>query len=83
MYKLQKMKALLNTLTGGYATPHSPATQLTDRELQILQLIGEGRDSQTIARLLRLNVESVESHRRNIQVIFNLGSTALIQHRAL
>jgi DNA-binding CsgD family transcriptional regulator len=76
------MKALLNTLSGGYCTPHSPAARLTDRELEILQLVGEGRDSHTIARLLGLDVESVEADRRNIQVIFNLGGTALVQHRA-
>jgi len=76
------MKTLSNSLADGYARVYSPISPLSDRELEILQLMGEGRDSQTIARRLRLTLQTVEAHRSNIQMILNLNGPALMQHRA-
>jgi DNA-binding NarL/FixJ family response regulator len=41
--------------------------KLTNRELEIFRLIGEGHESRTIARLLHLSPRTVESHRTNIR----------------
>jgi len=76
------MKMLPNSLGSSPAGFHSPVSRLNERELEILKLLGEGRDCQSIARLLRVSFETVEAHRRNIQMILNLTGPALMQHRA-
>ena len=48
--------------TGGRA--RSGVEKLTDRELEILQLIGDGKEVRTIARELHLSAKTVEAHRR-------------------
>lgn len=41
--------------------------RLTDRELEILELIGKGREVTAIAKLLHLSPKTVESHRAHIK----------------
>lgn len=41
--------------------------RLTDRELEVFQLIGEGRDMHQIAAQLHLSKKTVEAHRANIK----------------
>jgi DNA-binding NarL/FixJ family response regulator len=45
----------------------SALSQLTDRQLEIFQLTGEGEDSRTIARKLNLSIKTVDAHRLNIK----------------
>ncbi len=40
--------------------------QLTDRELQVLQLVEAGRRNREIAELLRVSIKTVEFHLSNI-----------------
>ncbi len=40
---------------------------LTNRELQILNLIGNGKESKFIAKDLGLQISTVETHRKNIR----------------
>jgi DNA-binding NarL/FixJ family response regulator len=47
---------------------------LSNRELEILSLIGKGMSSETIAATLNLSVKTVESHRSNIRTKFRLES---------
>lgn len=49
----------------------SVTERLTDRELEILQLIGEGRGVQEIAQELNLSAKTVETHRAHIKEKFN------------
>jgi DNA-binding NarL/FixJ family response regulator len=50
---------------GGEA--RSAVERLSDRELEVFQLIGEGRDMHEIARQLHLSKKTVEAHRANIR----------------
>ena len=50
---------------GGQA--RSPIAKLTDRELEVLQLIGEGNDVRDIAAKLHLSAKTVEAHRAHIK----------------
>lgn len=50
---------------GGEA--RSAVERLTDRELEVFQLIGEGRDMHEIAGDLHLSKKTVEAHRANIK----------------
>lgn len=45
----------------------SPLARLSDRELQILDLIGAARSSREIAAELIISIKTVESHRANIK----------------
>lgn len=48
-------------------TPEGPPDGLTERELQILRLIGLGHTNSEIAQQLYLSVRTVETHRGHIQ----------------
>jgi DNA-binding NarL/FixJ family response regulator len=50
----------------------SPIDLLSDRELQILQLIGEGQTSQQIARILHLDARTVGTYRARIREKLNI-----------
>jgi DNA-binding NarL/FixJ family response regulator len=57
-----------------------PVDRLTNRELEVLHLIGKGLSTREIARLLHLSVKTIESHRRRIKGKINLRSgTQLVQ----
>jgi DNA-binding NarL/FixJ family response regulator len=57
---------------------------LSDRELQIFQLIGRGMTTRAIAEELRLSVHTVESHRENIRLKLGLrNGTQLLQRAVL
>jgi DNA-binding NarL/FixJ family response regulator len=52
----------------GKAEPvNSPIEVLSDRELEVFQLIGQGLGTRRIAEELRLSVKTVESYRANIK----------------
>lgn len=64
--------------TGG---ADSPFANLTDRELEVYQLLGQGLDLPTIARQLSLGRKTVETYRRRIKEKLELGSiNELLQH---
>jgi two-component system response regulator NreC len=48
-----------------YSTP-SPSTDLTPRELQVLELIADGLTSKQIANQLGMSFKTACSHRNNI-----------------
>jgi DNA-binding NarL/FixJ family response regulator len=53
---------------------------LTDRELQIFQLIGRGKSTREIARELNVSVHTIDSHREHIRAKLELRTgTELIQ----
>jgi len=56
---------------GSGNTSGSIADKLTDRELEILQLIGQGHGVQQIARELNLSAKTVETHRAHVKEKLN------------
>jgi DNA-binding NarL/FixJ family response regulator len=52
----------------------SAVERLSDRELEVFQLIGEGRDMHEIARDLHLSKKTVEAHRSNIKEKLGVSS---------
>ena len=62
----------------------SPVARLSDRELQVFRLVGQGRSTRDIAQALHVSVKTVESHRRNILIKLGFAdSHQLIQHAVL
>jgi DNA-binding NarL/FixJ family response regulator len=53
----------------------NPIERLSNRELQVLNLIGRGRTTREIANDLNLSVKTVESHRQRIKKKLNLNSS--------
>ena len=53
----------------------SPLDALSDRELEILRLIGEGKSSHQIADSLHLSVKTVESHRLHVKEKLDLKTS--------
>lgn len=51
----------------GTGATQMPIERLSDRELEVLQLIGEGRDMHEIARHLKISLKTVETHRAHIK----------------
>jgi DNA-binding NarL/FixJ family response regulator len=51
----------------GSGEGRSAVERLTDRELEVFQLIGQGRDMHEIAADLHLSKKTVEAHRANIK----------------
>ncbi len=47
--------------------PPSPITDLTDRELEVFRLIGEGHGTRQIAEELHISVKTVESYQAHIK----------------
>ena len=52
----------------------SPVENLTDREFEVFQLIGQGKGTRQIAEKLHLSVKTVEVHRVNIKTKLKLQS---------
>jgi DNA-binding NarL/FixJ family response regulator len=79
----EKMKGrMLNQLVGGRIKQGSSSIDnLSDRELEVFRLIGEGRGTRQIAEELRLSVRTVEAYREYIKDKLNLkNGTELVQH---
>ena len=60
---------------------HRPLADLTDRELEVFRLIGEGHGTRQIAEELHLSVKTVESYQAHIKEKLSLRSAReLVQH---
>jgi DNA-binding NarL/FixJ family response regulator len=73
----------LKGLTGGLKSTSQPLDRLTDRELEILELIGRGRAARQIAETLRLGVATVDTYRARIKEKLNFRSGTELQHFAI
>jgi DNA-binding NarL/FixJ family response regulator len=83
VYVTERMSAsLLDALTGRRPRgSRSPIGKLSDREFQIFQLIGEGKNCHDIARQLHLSPKTVDVHRAHIKKKLELkDGTALVRH---
>ncbi|MFM1767524.1 MAG: hypothetical protein RJA22_53 [Verrucomicrobiota bacterium] len=85
----RKMEAIilgsLLPTPGKASRPGTPDLEkLSDRELQVFQLIGAGRSSREIAAYLKISQKTVDSHREHLKVKLNLAdATALVRAATL
>ncbi len=76
--------AVSSTLLSDYRQKvTNPADLLTNREREVLQLIGEGKTNKEVATKLNLSVYTVDSHRGKIMEKLNLHSTGELVRFAL
>ncbi|HEV3392197.1 MAG TPA: response regulator transcription factor [Chthoniobacterales bacterium] len=62
---------------------HDLIASLTDRELEIFQLIGKGRDVREMAQALNVSPKTVETHRTNIKEKLKLKNSREVARIAL
>jgi DNA-binding NarL/FixJ family response regulator len=83
-------EALANTLVppgreegvrGGFAA--DPIERLSNRELQVLSLIGRGLSSREAAGTLGVSIKTVESHRQSLKRKLNLATNAQLLQFAI
>jgi DNA-binding NarL/FixJ family response regulator len=66
---------------GGSYISANPIDRLSNRELQILHMIGKGMSTRETAHSLNLSIKTVESHRQRIKRKLNLHTgTQLVQY---
>jgi DNA-binding NarL/FixJ family response regulator len=58
-------------------------TQLTDRELEIFELIGRGRSTREISNQLHLGVSTVDTYRARIKTKLHLENSSQLCHEAI
>jgi len=61
----------------------NPVAQLTDREFEIFQLIGEGLDGPAIAQRLSISSKTIDVHRANIRSKLGLKNAAELSNFAI
>lgn len=59
------------------------ATRLTPREIEVLQLIAEGKANKETARILGIGVKTVEKHREHLMAKLGMHDTAAITRYAI
>jgi DNA-binding NarL/FixJ family response regulator len=76
---------LLHRLTGSPQEQHNeedPVRRLSDREIQVFSMIGEGRSMAEIAVELNISQRTVETYRDNIKNKLDLDSSSEVIRRA-
>jgi DNA-binding NarL/FixJ family response regulator len=69
---------------GGAADPSkSPIESLTNRELEVLTLIGRGQTTGAIARQLCLSVHTIDTYREKLKLKLNLPNSAELNRYAV
>lgn len=63
---------LLVERVGGSGSARSPVESLSDRELEVFRLIGEGLSTSDIAKRLHLSTHTIDTHRQRIKQKLNV-----------
>ena len=74
---------LSNLPHGGMKSVPRPIDRLTDRELEVLELIGRGRTTREIATTLQLGVATIDTYRARIKEKMNFRNAVELQHFAV
>ena len=74
-------RLLSRFVEGTPETGGSPMQRLSDRELEVFELVGRGLSTRRIAEKLHLSIKTIESHREHIKEKLKLGSSReLLRH---
>jgi DNA-binding NarL/FixJ family response regulator len=70
-------------VTGKRLPEQSPIEQLSDRELEVFQLLGQGRGTRQIAEVLKVSVKTVQAYCARIKEKLNLASATELLREAV
>ena len=74
-------RLLQQVMIGNQPLQQSPITALSDRELEVFELLGQGLGSSEIAQRLHLGIKTIETHRQRIKDKLDLkNSLELVRH---
>ena len=74
-------RVLQHFIRGSASSAESPLSNLSDRELEVFRLIGEGHGTRQIADELHISVKTVESYQAHIKEKLALrNARELVQH---
>ena len=73
----QMKSDMLKRMSGGQrAEGQTPTDVLSDRELEVFQLLGQGSTVRQIAEMLFVSVKTVEAHREHIKKKMNFKNSS-------
>jgi DNA-binding NarL/FixJ family response regulator len=70
-------------VTGRVLTSESPVAQLSDRELEVFALLGDGRGTRQIAEALAVSIKTVQAYCARIKEKLNLASASELVREAV
>ena len=76
-------RMLQQYISGSATQENSPISELSDRELEVFRLIGEGHSTRMIAEELHLSVKTVESYQAHIKNKLSLKNARELVQRAI
>ena len=81
-------KSILNIVVKQFASGilsngNSPIQNLADRELEVFELIGQGKSTKEIASILRLDVKTIETYRVRTKKKLGFKNATELHQRAL
>jgi DNA-binding NarL/FixJ family response regulator len=76
-------RMLQQYIKGSVSESKSPIAELSDRELEVFRLIGEGHGTRKIAEELHLSVKTVESYQAHIKEKLSLKNGRELVQRAI
>jgi DNA-binding NarL/FixJ family response regulator len=76
-------RRLISQALGSSDRKKTPIEQLTDRELEVFRMIGEGLSTGLIASRLFLSTHTIDTHRENIKRKLTLNSAAELSRAAV
>jgi len=78
----QMATRLLQRAAVGKSLDYNPVETLSNRELQVFEMIGQGMNTAEIARKLEVSPKTVESHRKVIKTKLSVPTSAQLSRRA-
>ena len=75
-------RRLVHRTIGHPGNPALPVESLSDREIEIFRLIGEGQATSEIAGQLHLSVHTIDTYRRRIRLKLSIRNAAGLVHAA-
>lgn len=76
-------RRLINQSLGARDKTKSPIENLTNRELEIFRMIGEGLTTSTIADRLFISTHTIDTHRENIKRKLDISTAAELSRAAV
>jgi DNA-binding NarL/FixJ family response regulator len=85
LYLSERLAAALaeKFVDGGLMTAKSPIEQLSDRELEVFQMIGEGHETRQIAELLNVSMKTIQGYCARIKEKLKLANATELLREAI
>ena len=85
MYLSENMSESLiqRFMHGGGESKETPVSRLSDREIEVFRMLGQGKETKQIAQELNLTIATINSYRARIKEKLGLNSPTELLHKAI